>query len=225
MGNQSMLVQGSAIVFAVCGLVVSYLLAHRIRFGGWILRLILAGISVSALFTAGIGFLKYIADPMEELPEITFWLLGGLWGVTWQRFASIVPVVIPALTILMVLRWRINAMALSDEIVHSLGVPAARQRVMLLGAAVAATAAVISVAGIVGWIGLIVPHIARRLFGVDTRFSLPGAMIIGAFFVLLCDNVSRTLLAGELPLGILTSFLGAGFFLILMVSRPRRLAG
>jgi iron complex transport system permease protein len=223
LGNRAVFVQGGAAVFAVSGLVLSSVLARKIRFGGWILRLILAGIAVSALFTAGVGFIKYIADPLEELPEITFWLLGGLWGSSWERLITILPVVVPALIILTALRWRLNVMSLSDEIVHSLGVTPQVERVLLLGSATAATASVISVTGIISWIGLIVPHMARRIFGVDTRYSLPGAMLIGALFAVICDDAARTLLAGELPLGIISSFFGAVFFLIIMASKkPRR---
>jgi iron complex transport system permease protein len=221
LGNAAWVVQAMAAVCAFCGLLLSYVLAHRIRFGGWILRLVLAGISVSALFTAGVGVLKYVADPLHELPELTFWLLGGLWNVTWLHFYSILPVVIPSLVILCSLRWRLNVLTLSDEVVHSLGVSPGRERAVLLGAAVAATAVVISVSGIVSWIGLIVPHIARRLFGVDTRLSLPGSMVIGGLFTVICDDIARTAMAGEIPLGILTSMLGAAFFLLLMSMRKR----
>jgi iron complex transport system permease protein len=197
----------------------SHFLAHRIRFGGWILRLILAGISVSAIFTAGLGVLKYIADPLRQLPEITFWLLGGLWNASWMSLLSIAPVVIPSLALLFSMRWRLNTLTLNDEITFSLGVSPGRERTALLGAGVAATASVISVCGIVGWIGLIVPHLARRIFGVDTRLSLPGSMLIGALFTVVCDDIARTVLAGEIPLGILTSLLGAIFFLLIMMSR------
>jgi iron complex transport system permease protein len=221
LGNAAWVVQGMAALFAFGGLILSYVLAHRIRFGGWILRLVLAGISVSALFTAGVGVLKYIADPLHELPELTFWLLGGLYNVTWPSLLSILPVVLPSLAVLGSLRWRLNVLTLSDEIVHSLGVSPGRERALLLGASVAATAAVISICGIVGWIGLIVPHMARRMFGVDTRLSLPGSMVIGGLFTVVCDDIARTLLAGEIPLGILTSMLGAALFLLLMISRRR----
>jgi iron complex transport system permease protein len=130
-------------------------------------------------------------------------------------------VVVPCLAVVCSLRWRLNLLTLSDEIVHSLGVSPGRERALLLGAAVAATAAVISVCGIVGWTGLIVPHLARRMFGVDTRLSVPGSMIMGGVFTVLCDDIARTLLAGEVPLGILTSVLGAAFFLLLMSTRRR----
>jgi iron complex transport system permease protein len=221
LGNAAWKVQGMAAAFAFTGLLLSYLIAHRIRFGGWILRLVLAGISVSAIFTAGVGVLKYLADPLHELPELTFWLLGGLWNVSWISVLSTVPVVVPCLAVVCSLRWRLNLLTLSDEIVHSLGVSPGRERALLLGAAVAATAAVISVCGIVGWTGLIVPHLARRMFGVDTRLSVPGSMIMGGAFTVLCDDIARTLLAGEVPLGILTSVLGAAFFLLLMSTRRR----
>jgi len=219
LGNNSWLVQACAALFAFAGLLLSYLLAHRIRFGGWILRLVLAGISISALFSAGVGILKYIADPLGQLPEITFWLLGGLWSVNWSRVLAILPVVLAGLGVIFGRRWRLNLLALSDETVHSLGAKPGRERILLLAAAVASTAAVISVCGVVGWIGLIVPHVSRRLFGVDTRFSLPGSMLIGALFTLLCDDCVRVAMAAEIPLGILTSLIGAAFFLVLMTSK------
>jgi iron complex transport system permease protein len=221
LGNLSWVVQGMAALCAFVGLFLSYVLAHRIRFGGWILRLLLAGISVSALFTAGMGVLKYAADPLQELPELTFWLLGGLWNASWRQVFSTAPVVMPSLVIVCSLRWRLNVLALSDEVVHSLGVSPGRERTILLGAAVAATAVMISVSGLVAWVGLIVPHIARRSFGVDTRMSLPGSMIIGGLFTVICDGIARTSLAGEIPLGVLTSLLGAAFFLLLMSTRRR----
>ena len=117
------------------------------------------------------------------------------------------------------MRWRLNLLSLNDEVASSLGVAAGRERAFLLVAAVAATAAVISVSGMISWVGLIVPHLGRRLFGANAQYSLPAAMLIGGIFTILCDNLARTLLAGEIPLGILTSFLGAFFFIILMVSR------
>ncbi len=218
-------IQTSSFVFAVCGLLLAFYFAHRIRYGGWILRLILAGISVSALFTAGLGILKVSADPMAQLPEITFWLLGGLWGTTWSRLLSILPLCIPALCILFLLRWRVNALTLHDETAYALGLAPKRERILILGSAVAATASVISLAGIVGWVGLIVPHLSRRLFNVDTRLSLPGAMLIGALFTTSCDCCARVVLASEIPLGIITSLLGAVVFLLLMIKKKVKYDG
>lgn len=219
LGGSAALIQGSAAIFALAGLGLSYLLARRIRYGGWVLRLVLSGIAVSALFSAGLGILKYLADPLRQLPEITFWLLGGLSGITWTKLLSILPAVIVGLVFLSLFRWRLNILALNDEAAFSIGAAPKRDRMLLLTAAVLPTAAVISVAGMVGWVGLIIPHIARRLFGSDTRLTLPASMVLGGIFTILCDDLSRTLLAGEIPLGILSSLLGSTIFIALMISR------
>jgi len=222
LGNAAWLVQGSAALFAFLGLGFSYLLARRARFGGWVLRLVLAGIAVSALFSAGVGVLKYVADPLRQLPEITFWLLGGLWSVTWAQARSIAPVVLMALVVIYRMRWRLNLLSLDDATAFSLGVAPGRERALLLTAAVAATAAVVSVSGMVGWLGLIVPHLARRWFGADARRALPAAMLMGGLFAVVCDDLARTLLAGEIPLGILTSLFGALFFVTMLATRNIR---
>jgi iron complex transport system permease protein len=143
-----------------------------------------------------------------------------LWSITWERLRSILPVVLVGLFVMYRMRWRLNLLSLGDETAFSLGLAPARERTIALTAATAAVAAVISVSGMVGWVGLITPHLARRLFGADNRFALPAAMLIGGLFTLACDTLARTLLAGEIPLGILTSLLGALFFLILMISQP-----
>ena len=220
--NAPLVVEASAAGFALLGLALSYLLARHLRYGGWVLRLVFAGIAVSALFSSGIGLLKYVADPLKQLPEITFWLLGGLWSVTWSELLYIVPIVLPALVVLWLMRWRLNLLSLSDETAFSLGVSTGRERTLLLGASVAATAAVVAVAGIVGWIGLIVPHIARRVMGTDAQNSLPASMLIGGIFALLCDDIARTLYIGEIPLGILTSLIGALLFAALMMGGTQR---
>lgn len=218
-GGSAWLIQGSAAFFACVGLALSYLLARRVRYGGWVLRLVLAGIAVSALFSSGLGILKYMADPLSQLPEITFWLLGGLWGITWSQLLTILPIVLIGLFIIYRMRWRLNVLSLSDETAFSLGVAPGRERTLLLIASVLATSAVISVAGMVSWVGLIMPHIARRIFGADSRYMIPASMLIGAIFTILCDDLARVLLAGEIPLGILTSLIGAAIFVYLMVKQ------
>jgi len=220
--NAPLVVETSAAMFAFLGLAMSYFLARRLRYGGWVLRLVLAGIAVSALFSSGVGLLKYVADPLKQLPEITFWLLGGLWSVTWTELLYILPIVIPALVVVWLMRWRLNLLSLSDETAFSLGVSVGRERALLLGVSVAATAAVVAIAGIVGWVGLIVPHIARRVMGTDAQHSLPASMLIGGIFALLCDDIGRTLYVGEIPLGILTSLIGAVLFAVMMMSSSQR---
>ncbi len=219
LGGSAVTVQGLAAIFALSGLGLSYLLARRIHYGGWILRLVLSGIAISALFSAGLGVLKYMADPLHQLPEITFWMLGGLSSIIWSKFISILPATSMGLIVLFLLRWRLNLLALNEETAFSMGAAPKRERLILLIAAVLPIAAVISVAGMVGWVGLIMPHIARRLFGSDTRFTLPASMLLGGMFTILCDDLSRILLPGEVPLGILTSMLGSVIFIGLMVSR------
>jgi iron complex transport system permease protein len=199
------------------------LLARRIRYGGWILRLILSGIAVSALFSSGVGVLKYLADPLTQLPDIVFWMLGGLWGVTWTDVLYVLPPVTAGLIVLYLMRWRLNLLSLDDDTGFSLGLSPGRERILILVASVAATAAVVSVAGVVGWIGLLIPHIARRLTGADAQRALPAAILLGGIFALLCDNLARTLLAGEIPFGILTSLFGAILFMVMMLSRNIRM--
>jgi iron complex transport system permease protein len=219
LGGRTAAIQICAALFAFVGLGASAFLARRIRLGDWVLRLILAGIAVSALYTAGAGFLKYLADPLRQLPDITFWLLGGLWGITWPDIFQIVPVVFPCLSILHLMRWRLNLLAMEDETSFSLISSAGRERFVMLLAAVAATATVVSKAGQIGWVGLIVPHMARKVVGSDAQWTVPVSMLFGGCFALLCDNLARTLLTGEIPLGILTSFVGAALFLVLLMRR------
>jgi iron complex transport system permease protein len=219
LGASPAVVQGSAAAFALLGMAASYLIAQRIRFGDWVLRLVLAGIIVSAALSSATGAMKYLADPLRQLPEITFWLLGGLWAVTWRDVLHLLPVVLPSLAVLLLMRWRLNVLSLRDDTAFSLGVAPGRERTVVVVAAVAATAVVVAKAGQVGWVGLIVPHIARRLVGADARRALPASLLLGTLFVLACDDVARTLLNGEIPLGLLTSFVGAFFFLGVVLRR------
>ncbi len=221
LGGSPLMIQAVAALCAFLGLAFSYLLARHIRYGGWTLRLVLAGIAVSALFSAGVGLLKYVADPLTQLPEITFWMLGGLWGVGLEELPLVLPPILLGLVVILLMRWRLNLLSLDEETALSLGAAPARERLILLVAAVVATAAAVSLTGIVGWVGLIVPHLARRLLGADARRALPGAILMGGTFTLLADDVARTALSGEIPLGILTSFFGALVFMALMVSQGK----
>lgn len=219
LGGRSATIQLCAAGFAMLGLLGSAFLARQVRFGDWTLRLVLAGIAVSALYTSATGVLKYMADPVRQLPDITFWMLGGLWAITWRDLLQILPVVIPSLIVIYLMRWRLNLLSMRDETAFSLGATPGRERFVLLLAATASAAALVSKCGQVGWVGLIIPHIARRLLGSDARHVVPGSMLLGSLFVLWCDDVARTVLTGEIPLGILTSFVGAAFFLTMLTHR------
>ncbi len=220
LGGSRLTIELSASFFALLGLAASFILARTIKFGGWVLRLILSGIVVSAFFSSGLGVLKYLADPLTQLQEITFWLLGGLWSVTWQDLLYVAPVVVVGLLIVYLMRWRLNVLALGEDTSFSLGAETTRERLIILIAAVSATAVLTAVSGIVGWVGLIVPQIARQLFGPNGQFTVPGSMLIGAIFGVVCDNLARTLMAGEIPLGILTSLIGAMMF-VAVINRSR----
>ncbi|MCB0047601.1 MAG: iron ABC transporter permease [Caldilineaceae bacterium] len=216
LGRGALTVEITAIIMAFAGLGISYFLAARIRFGDWALRLVLAGIAVSAFFSAGLGLMQYIADPLSELPDIVFWLLGDLSGVTWPEFLRVLPLALGGLVVMLLMRWRLNVLSLRDDTAFSLGASLLRERLILLAAAVAATAAMVAVAGVVGWVGLIAPHLARRLVGANAQYAMPAACLIGGIYALLGDNVARTLLPGEIPLGILTSLIGAALFVLLL---------
>ncbi len=213
-----LVIELSATFFGLLALITSYLLSTRIRYGGWVLRLILSGVAVSALFSAGVGVLKYIADPLTELPELTFWLLGGLYSVTWRDLLFVLPFALTGIVVVYAMRWRVNLLSLNDDAAFSLGASLTRERVILLLVTISATAALTAISGVIGWVGLIIPHISRRLFGASAEKSIPAAMLLGGGFTVIADDLARTLLAGEIPLGILTSAIGAGLFIYLMIS-------
>ncbi len=218
-GGVGWMVEGFALIMAFLGLALSYTLASRIQAGDWTLRLVLAGIAVSALFSSGLGLMQYIADPLSQLPDIVFWLLGDLSGVTWPELLRVLPLALAGLAVMLLMRWRLNILSLRDETAFSLGASLTWERLLVLGAAVSATAATVAIAGVVGWVGLIVPHLARRLVGANAQVAMPAACLIGGVYCLISDTVARTLLPGEIPLGILTSLIGASLFLVLLTSK------
>ncbi|MBS7605324.1 MAG: iron ABC transporter permease [Candidatus Bathyarchaeia archaeon] len=203
-------------VFGLLALATSYMVSSAIRYGGRILRLVLAGLAVSATFSAGVGVMKFLADPLKQLPELTFWLLGGLSGVVWRNFLYMAPLATIAIIILFILRWRINLLILDDDVIISLGTDPKKLRATVITLAVIATAAVTSIAGIIGWIGLTIPHICRKLFGAENSRVIPASILLGAILMLIFDDIARTVSAGEIPLGIITSLLGAVLFVIFL---------
>lgn len=199
-----------------------YLLGSRVR-GNPIVGILLAGIMVGSLFSAGTSYLKLVADPSSELPAITYWLMGSLSGV---RLEELVPTVIPmaaGAVPLLLLRWRLNLLTLGEEEAAAMGVDTKRLRLVTVLCATLLTAASVSAAGMIGWVGLVIPHLSRRLVGNDCRRLLPASMLFGAAFLLAVDDISRNLLAVEIPIGILTAFVGAPFFLYLMTERGNAL--
>jgi iron complex transport system permease protein len=186
------------------------------------LTLVLTGIVVSSLCSALISLTKYVADPENKLPQITFWLLGGLDTVTIRD--NLAPIIIPivvGMVPLLVLRWRLNVLSFGDEEAASMGVnPRVVKGFVIIGATLM-TAASVSAAGMVGWVGLVVPHAARMLVGPDARRALPASALLGAIFLLIVDDIVRSVLTTEVPLGILTALVGAPFFLLILARGQR----
>ncbi|MDF3312210.1 iron ABC transporter permease [Rhodococcus sp. T2V] len=190
--------------------------------GGSILTLILTGMVVAALCSALISLVKYVGDPENKLPQITFWLLGGLSAVRSVDLIVLGGALLVAGIPLTVLRWRLNALSFGDDQAQALGINVAVVRGTTIAAATLLTAAAVSVAGVVGWVGLIIPHLARILVGPDNRYAMPAATLLGALFLLAVDDVARSASSIEIPLGVLTALLGAPVFLYLLAAGRRR---
>lgn len=197
------------------------LIASRSKEQDPILVLVLAGIAIGSLLGAGISLLKILADPFTQLPSITFWLLGSLTAITPKDVLQLAPILILGMMPLFLLRWRLNLLSLEEEEARSLGVPIKTTRYILIIFTTICTASAVSITGIIGWVGLLVPHIARLLVGANFILLLPTSLLLGASFLLLTDTLARTIAGIELPLGILTSACGAPFFLYLLL-RGRR---
>lgn len=193
-----------------------YLVAAAVRGRDPVLVLVLAGVVVGALAGSIVSLLKVLADPYDQLPAITFWLLGSLAGTTATDLAGALPGVLAGLVPLALLRWRIDVLALGDEEAKALGVEAGRLRVVVIAAATLITATAVAISGQIGWIGLVIPHVARMLVGPAFARLLPTAMLLGGAYLLVVDTLARSLGTVETPLGILTALLGAPFFLWLL---------
>jgi iron complex transport system permease protein len=195
-----------------------YLIGSAIRVRDPVLVLVLTGVVIGALLGAGVGLVKYIADPYNQLPAMTFWLLGSLAAINLADLAPLFGPVAFGTLILVALRWRMNVMSLPDEEARALGVPTGPLRVAIVAAAPRVTSASVAAAGIIGWVGLVVPHIARTLVGPDFARLVPTAALLGAGFLLLIDTLARTMTTIEVPLGILTALIGTPFFIWLLAS-------
>jgi iron complex transport system permease protein len=195
------------------------MLVSRTARGNRLLRIILSGIMVSSLCNAATSFIKLVADPNNILPEITYWLMGSLAKTRPENLAfAVVPMAL-GLIPLILLRWRINILTLSDDEARTLGVNVGFVRIAVIVCATLITAASVSVSGLIGWVGLVVPHLARRIVGNNYRHLMPASMLAGAIFLLIVDNVSRNLLLTEIPIGILTAVVGAPFFIWLITRK------
>ncbi len=212
-------IQALAFLGGIATVALVTLIAGAVRAHEPTLVLVLAGVVVGAFAGAAVSLLKVLADPYNQLPAITFWLLGGLSGVTLADAGAVLPAVLAGSLALLLLRWRIDALSLGDEEAAALGVPVARLRLAVIAAATLLTAAAVSLAGVIGWIGLIVPHAARLIAGPSAARLLPLAMLLGGGFLVAIDIAARGLARTEVPLGILTAVIGGPVFLWLLARR------
>jgi iron complex transport system permease protein len=208
----------SAFFFSLLTVALVSFISKRAK-GNKILGLVLSGIMVSSLFSAGTSFIKLVADPNDQLPAITYWLMGSLSGTKKGDVLFVILPMAMGLIPLLLIRWRMNVLTLGDDEAKTMGVNANQIRLIVIICSTLITAASVSVSGMIGWVGLVIPHLSRKLVGNNYKHLIPASMLFGAIFLLLVDNVSRNLLTTEIPLGILTAFIGAPFFIYLITRK------
>ncbi len=219
-GSGAFAVSMSAFGFSIVTVLLVLLISGRAK-GNRILVTVLAGTMISSLFSAGVSFTKLVADPTDQLPAITYWLMGSLTGAKMSDIAlAAIPMAI-GMVILFVLRWRINILTMGDDEASTMGINARRLRLFIIIAATMATASSVAISGMIGWVGLVVPHLCRMMVGSDYRKLIPASMLFGASFLLVVDNIARLASTAEIPIGILTAFVGAPFFLYLITRKKK----
>lgn len=211
----NLVTQVLAFFFGMISVSITYLISRAYKAGG-ILVLVLSGVAISAFFSALISGIKFIADPDDKLPEIVYWLLGSLASVNLDKLLMIIVPLIIGFAILLLLRWQMNILAMGDEEAQSLGLNPSRVRLLIIIACTLLTSAAVSISGIIGWIGLIIPHVARIIVGPNNKILIPASLSLGASFLLFVDNISRAWISVEIPIGILTAIIGVPIFLYLL---------
>jgi iron complex transport system permease protein len=214
-------IQAAAFLGGIATVLLVYLISSSLRGHDRTLVLVLSGVVIGSLAGACISLVKTLADPYDQLPAITFWLLGSLAGVKLSDLAVAGPLVLLGIVPLVLERWSIGVLSLGDDEARSLGVDVGPLRAVVIAAATLMTASVVAISGVIGWVGLMMPHIARMLVGPNFNRVLPASMLAGSAFMLIVDTLARSLGRVETPVGILTAVLGAPFFLWLL-ARGRR---
>ena len=215
LGLNALGIQISALIFGILAVVLVFVFT-RYRHANQIMMIILGGMVVSSLFSALVSLIKYVADPNDVLPVITFWLMGSFSNSTVRSLYTGVPMIILGMMILYLMRYRMNALSLKEEEAASLGINVRQNRMIVIIASSLITASVVSMCGVVGWVGLLIPHISRMLFGNNHTKVIPGCIVFGAFFMLVIDTIARCMYQAEIPVSILTAIIGAPVFLLLL---------
>jgi iron complex transport system permease protein len=216
----STIIQASAFVFGLAAVGLTYLISKTVK-GSSTLVLVLGGIAIGAFFSALISIAKCVADPYDQLPSIVFWLMGSLAALDNVDVLMVAGPILLGIIVLIAVRWRINTLAMGDEEAQAMGVDTKKLRAIIIICCTIITAASVSISGMIGWVGLVIPHIGRMLVGPDHKKLLPACLSIGAFYLLLVDNIARAALSVEIPLGILTAMVGAPFFIYLLRKNKR----
>ena len=209
-----------AFAAAIVTVMLVLLVSSRAK-GNHMMVVVLAGVMMSSLLQAAVSYTKLIADPTDQLAAITYWLMGSLTGAKPADLAMAAAPMAAGLLALFALRWRINILTMGDDEASTMGVNAQRVRIVVIFAATLVTAASVAVTGMIGWVGLVIPHFARMVIGCDYRKLLPASMLMGASFLLIVDDVARLATTSEIPIGILTAFVGAPFFLYLITRKKQ----
>ncbi len=209
-------IQLSALAAGLLAAGLVYLISKSRRGQGGTVMMVLAGMVISALFSALVSLVKYTADPQDVLPAITFWMMGNMQNASWQSLAMGLPLILSGTLLIFLFRWRLNALSLPEEEAASLGIPVRRMRALTVLGATMVTASVVSMCGLIGWVGLLIPHIARMLFGSSNKAVVPASIGLGAVFMLAIDTLARCASTSEIPVSILTAVIGAPFFILLL---------
>ncbi|MFH0976262.1 MAG: iron ABC transporter permease [Spirochaetota bacterium] len=216
----SLSIQLVAFVFGIIAVMMTYLISSLIgRRNNAVLVVVLTGMVVTSLFAAFISLIKFTADPNNKLPEITFWLMGGLSSIKSKNIPLILIPSVIGIIPMFFLRYRLNALSFGEEEAQSLGINTQKIRFIYIICATLLTASSVAAGGMIGWVGLIIPHLARILVGPDFRFMLPASIMLGGSYLLLIDDLSRTIFSLEIPLSILTAIIGAPFFIYLLYKK------
>lgn len=219
-GASGWVIQLSAFGGGVAAVAVSYLISRKSAHSHT-LSLVLTGSMIMSLCNAGVTMIKYVADPDDVLQQITFWLMGSLTKTDLDALRRSLPPMLVGLTLILLFRWRINLATLDEEEARSLGLNVRRFRLLLIAASTLLSAASVCLGGLIGWVGLMIPHLARALVGADYRRLIPASAMLGGIYLLLMDDLARSILSMELPLGVVTSIMGAPFFVFLILKKRR----
>ena len=214
-GGNMIDIQGMALIFGLISCLITFLIGRSSRRGS-IVMIVLAGLVVSSVFEALVSLMKYVADPEEELPTITYWLMGSMSRANYKNLVMGIPFIVIGIIIIFALRWRLNILSFNEDEARSLGVNVKILRVAFILASSMITASCVSMCGQVGWVGLLVPHISRMMRGNNNCRVIPVSISLGAFFMIVMDTFARSATASEIPISILTAIIGAPVFIVLL---------